>query len=55
MIDLAVEMGAKRIEIAHAQYYGWALHNRGALMPTYAQTLDAIAPGRGRPAAARRA
>jgi len=23
-----------RMEIAHAQYYGWALHNRSALLPT---------------------
>lgn len=34
MIDLAVEMGAGRIEIAHVQYYAWALLNRAALMPT---------------------
>jgi len=43
MIELAVEMGAKRVEIAHTQYYGWAFKNRRALMPTYRQTLDAIA------------
>ncbi len=23
-IDMAVELGAQRLEIAHAQYYGWA-------------------------------
>jgi PqqA peptide cyclase len=34
MIDFAVEMGAGRIEIAHVQYYAWALLNRAALMPT---------------------
>ena len=34
MIEFAVEMGAGRIEIAHVQYYAWALLNRGALMPT---------------------
>src|SRR5262245_31409245 len=34
MIDFAVEMGAGRIEIAHVQYYAWALLNRSALMPT---------------------
>jgi PqqA peptide cyclase len=34
MIDFAVEMGAGRVEIAHVQYYAWALVNRGALMPT---------------------
>jgi pyrroloquinoline quinone biosynthesis protein E len=34
MIDMAVEMGAGRVEIANVQYYGWALKNRAALMPT---------------------
>lgn len=34
MIDFAVNCGAGRIEIAHVQYYAWALLNRGALMPT---------------------
>ncbi|MCU0954801.1 MAG: pyrroloquinoline quinone biosynthesis protein PqqE [Hyphomicrobium sp.] len=34
MIEFAVECGAGRIEIAHVQYYAWALLNRGALMPT---------------------
>jgi pyrroloquinoline quinone biosynthesis protein E len=33
MIELAVELGAHRLEIANAQYYGWALANRAALMP----------------------
>jgi len=37
VIDLAVELGAHRLEIAHVQYYGWALLNRKALMPTHAQ------------------
>jgi len=37
MIDLAVAIGAHRTEIAHVQYYGWALRNRGALIPTRAQ------------------
>jgi pyrroloquinoline quinone biosynthesis protein E len=37
MIDMAVEMGAHRIEVANVQYYGWALKNRAALMPTMAQ------------------
>jgi PqqA peptide cyclase len=41
MVDLAIAMGARRIEIAHTQYYGWALLNRAALMPTYEQTLVA--------------
>jgi pyrroloquinoline quinone biosynthesis protein E len=33
MIDIAVGLGALRLEIAHAQYYGWAYRNRPALMP----------------------
>jgi pyrroloquinoline quinone biosynthesis protein E len=37
IIALAVEMGAHRLEVAHVQYYGWALANRAALMPTRAQ------------------
>ncbi|MBZ5547907.1 MAG: pyrroloquinoline quinone biosynthesis protein PqqE [Acidobacteriia bacterium] len=32
-----------RIEIAHTQYYGWALENRAALMPTAAQLEKALA------------
>jgi pyrroloquinoline quinone biosynthesis protein E len=43
LVDLALEMGAARVEIAHAQYYGWALKNRAALMPTYQQVLQAVA------------
>jgi pyrroloquinoline quinone biosynthesis protein E len=37
MIDMAVELGADRIEVANVQYYGWALKNRAALMPTVEQ------------------
>jgi len=37
MVDLALALGASRVEIAHVQYYGWALKNRGALMPTREQ------------------
>jgi pyrroloquinoline quinone biosynthesis protein E len=43
MVDLAIEMQAKRIEIAHVQYYGWALKNRAALMPTREQVDRAVA------------
>ncbi|WP_088347684.1 MULTISPECIES: pyrroloquinoline quinone biosynthesis protein PqqE [Rhodomicrobium] len=39
VIDLAERLGAIRLEVAHVQYYGWALKNRAALMPTYAQTM----------------
>jgi PqqA peptide cyclase len=37
MVALARRLGASRIEIAHVQYYGWAIRNRGLLMPTQAQ------------------
>lgn len=33
-IALAERLGADRLEVAHVQYYGWALRNRAALMPT---------------------
>jgi pyrroloquinoline quinone biosynthesis protein E len=42
MVDLAMALGAGRIEIAHAQYYGWALKNRAALMPTREQAVAAV-------------
>jgi PqqA peptide cyclase len=41
-LDLALGLGAKRIEVAHAQYYGWALRNRAALMPTREQVAEAV-------------
>ncbi len=41
MVALALSLGAKRVEIAHAQYYGWALKNRGALMPSAEQVKRA--------------
>ena len=34
MVRLAIDYGARRVEIAHTQYYGWALKNRAALMPS---------------------
>jgi len=37
MIETALRFGAGRLEVAHVQYYGWALRNRAALMPTRAQ------------------
>jgi pyrroloquinoline quinone biosynthesis protein E len=43
MIDLAVELGAHRLEIANTQYYGWALANRAALMPEPRQVEAASA------------
>lgn len=41
MVELAIAMGARRIEIAHTQYYGWALLNRAALMPSHEQVMEA--------------
>jgi pyrroloquinoline quinone biosynthesis protein E len=41
MVELALALGARRVEIAHAQYYGWALKNRSALMPTEQQVKRA--------------
>ncbi|MGH6944368.1 MAG: pyrroloquinoline quinone biosynthesis protein PqqE, partial [Geminicoccaceae bacterium] len=43
IIDLAVEVGARRLEVAHVQYYGWALRNRAALMPTREQAERSVA------------
>jgi PqqA peptide cyclase len=37
MIGLAMELDAARLEVAHVQYYGWALRNRASLMPSRAQ------------------
>lgn len=41
MIELALAMGARRIEIATVQFHGWANLNRSALMPTRAQAVTA--------------
>jgi pyrroloquinoline quinone biosynthesis protein E len=35
IIELAVALGAQRLEVAHVQYYGWAIPNRRALFPSY--------------------
>ena len=43
MVDMALALGAGRVEIAHVQYYGWAMENRAALMPTRAQVDVALA------------
>jgi pyrroloquinoline quinone biosynthesis protein E len=42
MVELAMSLGASRVEIAHVQYYGWALKNRAALMPTRDQVDNAV-------------
>ncbi|MEC3978636.1 pyrroloquinoline quinone biosynthesis protein PqqE [Amycolatopsis sp. H20-H5] len=41
LIQLAERMGADRLELANTQYYGWALRNRDALMPTREQLAEA--------------
>jgi pyrroloquinoline quinone biosynthesis protein E len=41
MIQLAIDFGAKRLEVAHVQYYGWGLRNRAALVPTRQQLEQA--------------
>jgi len=43
MVGLALELGASRVEIAHVQYYGWALANRATLMPEREQVARAAA------------
>jgi pyrroloquinoline quinone biosynthesis protein E len=42
MVELALGLGAGRVEIAHVQYYGWALKNRSALLPTREQVDRAV-------------
>ena len=42
LVETAAALGAGRVEIAHAQYYGWGLRNRKALMPTPAQVTQAM-------------
>ena len=42
MVELALNLGATRVEIAHVQYYGWAVKNRAALMPTREQVDEAV-------------
>jgi PqqA peptide cyclase len=41
MIDMALALGARRLEIAHVQYYGWALVNRAAFLPSRTQLDEA--------------
>jgi PqqA peptide cyclase len=41
MIEMALTLGARRIEIAHVQYYAWALANRAALLPSRLQLDEA--------------
>lgn len=41
MFSLAHSLGAQRIEMAHTQYYGWALKNRSSLLPSPEQLKEA--------------
>jgi pyrroloquinoline quinone biosynthesis protein E len=43
MIGFIEQLNPERVEIAHTQYYGWALANRTALLPTQAQLEKAVA------------
>jgi len=40
-IEMAVEMKARRMEVAIVQFHGWAMLNRDAMMPTRAQAEEA--------------
>jgi pyrroloquinoline quinone biosynthesis protein E len=42
MIAFIEQLGPERIEIAHAQYYGWALKNRETLLPTPQQLENCL-------------
>ncbi len=37
IIDMAASLGADRVELANTQYYGWAVSNSAALIPTREQ------------------
>lgn len=43
IVAMAEAMGADFLELANTQYYGWAWHNRDALMPTATELADAQA------------
>jgi PqqA peptide cyclase len=43
MIAFIDTLNPDRVEIAHAQYYGWALANRAALMPSREQVENGVA------------
>ena len=51
LVALAVDLNADRLELAHAQYYGWALRNRASLLPSAEQVRraeDMVRAARGR-------
>jgi pyrroloquinoline quinone biosynthesis protein E len=37
LLDLTLELGAGRLELANTQYYGWAVVNQEALLPSWEQ------------------
>jgi PqqA peptide cyclase len=41
ILELAEALEADRVELANTQYYGWALQNRDALLPTREQLVKA--------------
>ncbi|WP_135549438.1 pyrroloquinoline quinone biosynthesis protein PqqE [Paenibacillus cymbidii] len=43
IVALCAEWGAQRLELANAQYYGWALRNAQQLLPQKEQLLEAEA------------
>ncbi|MCU7849736.1 MAG: pyrroloquinoline quinone biosynthesis protein PqqE [Candidatus Thiodiazotropha sp. (ex Lucinoma kastoroae)] len=43
ILDMALDLGADYVELANAQYYGWALVNRDFLLPTREQLKKAEA------------
>jgi PqqA peptide cyclase len=46
ILELALELGAQRLELANTQYYGWAVVNQEALLPSSEQLRrgeDAVA------------
>src|SRR4051794_598416 len=43
LLELALELGAQRVELANTQYYGWAIPNQRALMPSPEQLRRAAA------------
>jgi pyrroloquinoline quinone biosynthesis protein E len=43
IVRLATKLGARQIELANAQYQGWGLRNREALIPTREQVDEAAA------------
>ncbi|SES74199.1 pyrroloquinoline quinone biosynthesis protein PqqE [Oceanicella actignis] len=50
-IELALRLGARRLEVACVQFHGWAMRSRAALLPTREQALrarDVVAEARER-------